>query len=1005
MGSNRYHRCKPCWENDRFRACIIPAVTLDAIPVATTEVVSDSGLSGRFLPRCLAVSRGYVRLGSLALLFLLSSALSSFAQRYTYRQYDSASGLTDLTVHCFMQDRTGYLWAGTDNGLFRYDGNHFLGFDAEDGLPHPTARALAESPEGVVWVATNGGIARFTGNRFQTVDAGEPGIFRAIAFDSHGRLYAESSTGILRGVSDGAGNYRFQKIVNGAIRGLSVQGDDVWFARDQDVWHLDGDREERTGTPNGLPPDRWISIVQDPQGNLWVLSESRLFERAHGASRFQERATGLHETFNISVYADRLGRVYISSYAGVAVLDHDQLTLIDANHGLPADGVTSALVDRGGSLWLGTLGKGIIRQLGRGDWLSWNKQDGLLHNLIWAIHRDRVGKIWVGSSGGVNTLNPQGKVDLSWRGPHGRQATEVHALAEAPNGEIYAATYPNGVTRFSSSGKPPHNFRAGSVLSAGWLQSMTFDRSGRLWATGANGCFHSRLPVASGDLELEKVDIPGIAQATPFFEVLADRDTIWAASAQGLARLSDGHWRVFKQHDGLKSDSVLVVAPGAGAVWIAYENAIGLSKLEFDGDRFKLTHFTKQTGLASDEIFGVVFDTAGRLWASSDSGVDRLDHGRWVHFDRDGGLIWNDTNSQALEADSEGNVWVGTSSGLSRYSNPKYRSADAPPAVVLTSIQGESHSWSAGDHPNLPYKHRFLSLQFAALDFADEGHIRYRYRLLGDETDWHETREHTATFERLPAGDYRFQVIAAGPDDRWTAQPVEFAFTIIAPWWRTWWFFLVCIGTSILLIRIFYNLRMKTLLQQKRRLEALVAARTAELTESHRLLEEIANRDVLTSLPNRRKFTEQFRARLTKARTFNERFALLLIDLDNFKQVNDTIGHDAGDKVLVETANRLRECVREYDCVARLGGDEFAIILFGEFDENSIYNICDRIMSYNSIGIIVNGHELKVGSSVGIALYPDDGNSEDSLYKASDVALYDAKQKRSNYSFRSDVVT
>lgn len=103
--------------------------------------------------------------------------------------------------------------------------------------------------------------------------------------------------------------------------------------------------------------------------------------------------------------------------------------------------------------------------------------------------------------------------------------------------------------------------------------------------------------------------------------------------------------------------------------------------------------------------------------------------------------------------------------------------------------------------------------------------------------------------------------------------------------------------------------------------------------------------------------------------------------------------------VLIETAKRLRASVREYDCVARLGGDEFAIILFSTFDDASIQAICNRIISHGSVGIPFNGQTLKIGSSIGVALYPNDGQNVESLYKASDMALYVAKQRRSSYSF------
>jgi len=922
-----------------------------------------------------------------------------FAQRYTYRQYDSASGLTDMAVHCLLQDRAGFIWAGTDNGLFRYDGSHFRAFHADDGLPHPTVRAIAESPQGVVWVGTNDGVAKFIGNRFQNVEVGSSGHVLALAFDSLGRLYVESPTGLIRGIADGAGNYRFQKVASGAIRGIFVHQEDIWFVRDKDLWHLKGDREERVGSPNGLPEDLWNSIVQDAKGNLWVSSESRLFERPRGQSRFQERTTGLRKTVYTAIYADAQSRVYVSSFAGVAVLDGDERTLIDAAHGLPADSIYSVLVDREGSLWLGAMGNGLIRQLGRGDWLSWKTEDGLLNNTVWAIHRDKAGQTWIGSNGGVNVIDPHGKVTRSWSSRDGLAANEVHSLAEGPNGDIYAATYPNGISRFSSSGKLLDNSRSASVLAAGWIQTIAFDHQGQLWAGGKDGCFRSRRPLGAGDLELDRVQIPGMAKDTEFFEVMADGDTLWAASSHGLARLTNGQWRIFTQKDGLKSDAVFVVARGGDALWISYEDSMGLSKLEIKGSQIKRTDFTTKNGLASDEVFGIVFDTAGRLWASSDAGVDLFDHGQWRHFGREDGLIWIDSDSLALEADREGNVWVGTSAGLSRYSPPRLRSADTPPPVVLTNIEGESRQWNPGDHPELPFNQRSLFVQFAALNYAEEDHVRFRYRLLGYETRWKETTERGVHFERLPAGHYLFQAIASGPNDVWTAQPVEFAFSVIAPWWQTWWFRLTSLVLVLMLLRALYRLRVIVFIEHNHRLQRLVAERTVELKESHRKLEEIAYCDMLTQLPNRREFTRRLRARIEMALRKNERFALLLIDLDHFKNINDTYGHDAGDLVLIETAKRLRASVRNYDCVARLGGDEFAIILFSIFDKAAIEETCNRIMNYSSVGIPFNGQTLEIGSSVGVAMYPDDGQTEESLLKESDMALYVAKRSRSSYSF------
>jgi diguanylate cyclase (GGDEF)-like protein len=933
----------------------------------------------------------------------LISCVSGLAQHSTFRQYDAADGLTDMTVYSLLQDHTGYIWVGTDNGLFRYDGSRFLAFRDEDGLPDSTVLGMAESPQGVLWVATRGGVVRQSGRRFEAVNDGVSGVIRAVAFDSLGRVYLKSADGIVRGTREGAEDYRFQMIVRGKVGGLWVHGTGAWFSRDGDLWRLHGEQAERIGSPAGLPGDKWSAILGDLRGNLWAESATHLYELPHGESRFVDRSMGLPHASLLGLDADSLGRVFVSTDAGVVILDGEQRTTIDAQHGLPADGVRQVMLDREGSLWLGTEGGGLIRRLGRGQWLSWKKADGLLHNTIWTVHRDSAGQAWVGSSGGLNLIDSSGNVTGSWTSHNGLVGNEVYALAEGPGGDMYVATYPSGMSRFSQQGDLVKTYRSPSVLSAGWVMAMAVDREGRLWTVGSAGCYRSRLPIGSGEPTFERVEIPGMGEETSFFDVRMDKDgVVWIGSSRGMARYSNGQWKVFTERDGLKASGVASIAFGQGAVWVGYRDAHGLTRLRIDGERVKATHFTRQDGLSSDRIYALVFDSSARLWASSDAGVNVLDQGRWRHYYREDGLVWNDTDSLALDSGPDGSVWVGTSAGLSRYSPPRYPAAETAPAVVITAIEGGSRQWEASDRPTLPFQKRTLIVHYSALSYAAESRTRFRYRLQGG--DWTLTREKSVRFEGLPAGDYVFQVIAAGANGL-SSLPTEFSFSITPPWWQSWWFVTACLAAALLLASALWRLRVRVLIEQKKRLESQVAGRTAELVESHRQLEEIASCDMLTSLPNRRKFTQRFRIRLETACSRGERFALMLIDLDGFKRINDTFGHDAGDAVLVETAIRLLASVRQTDCVARLGGDEFAILIFAAYDPVDIEEIRTRIVSYIDVGIRYEERELTVGSSVGVAVFPMDGNDETSLYKSADLALYEAKRARPRSLLRAPAST
>lgn len=153
----------------------------------------------------------------------------------------------------------------------------------------------------------------------------------------------------------------------------------------------------------------------------------------------------------------------------------------------------------------------------------------------------------------------------------------------------------------------------------------------------------------------------------------------------------------------------------------------------------------------------------------------------------------------------------------------------------------------------------------------------------------------------------------------------------------------------------------------------------------------LANYDILTNLPNRSLFHDRLQQAIMHARRRQEHFALLFIDLDGFKAVNDNFGHDYGDALLVEVGQRLREMVRTSDTVARLGGDEFTIILTATALETDATLVAEKIITRLTEPFIIRGEEIRMGASIGVAIYPEQGSDNDNLLKAADRAMYQAK--------------
>ncbi|WP_420231611.1 EAL domain-containing protein [Pseudomonas sp. ABY48] len=167
-------------------------------------------------------------------------------------------------------------------------------------------------------------------------------------------------------------------------------------------------------------------------------------------------------------------------------------------------------------------------------------------------------------------------------------------------------------------------------------------------------------------------------------------------------------------------------------------------------------------------------------------------------------------------------------------------------------------------------------------------------------------------------------------------------------------------------------------------------------------IEYLAYHDGLTALPNRSRFSKLLSQNISEASRYRRQLAVLFIDLDRFKQVNDTLGHDAGDQLLKEVALRLKGCLRTSDTVARLGGDEFVILLPQLSDDKDVATTAQKILGAIARPFNLQGQEFRVTASVGISVFPQDGLDEQTLKKNADIAMYQAKQcGKNNFQFYS----
>jgi signal transduction histidine kinase/DNA-binding response OmpR family regulator/streptogramin lyase len=765
----------------------------------------------------------------------LAFAVPVKAQQYSFRHYGAAEGLQNMAVLSLAQDRDGYIWVGSEGGLYRYDGTRFRLMGPAEGLPCGTEiHTLYVAADGALWTNACNQIFRFDGRIFRSVRGLNGPLHGAqrIAEDDQGHVIVSTTTGLQEVLPFSGGSFdlrphRLPAALEGKpLQGILRHGSQLWFGCNLHMCLEEGGRFSIFGPESGLPEDSWDGIAVAPDGTLWARSPSRLYRRPPGNDHFtQEKLDIGTSMFWGAITITRDGSVMVPTDQGLAIRGAGGWTVVDRQRGLRTDMTSATLEDRGGSLWIGLIGAGIARWLGRGEWESWTVAQGLPSDLIWSILRDRKGALWVGTSLGLARLDRQSR-PTTWTKKSGLGGDNVRWLGETADGSIWAVSRPGGLARLDpASGKIRVISRQDLACDA--PGSIFVDRLDHLWMATACGVFLNSRPAVSD--HFIRIDQPESLQRRAWYMTMDSEGAMWITNPDGLWRLSEGVWRHYGKSEALLSGDPYVPVLGPdGALWLRHRMDAGVERLQLSGDRILHVDSIVPANPQSNDVTAFHgFDVFGNFWRGTANGVAVLSAKFWTEISTEDGLIWNDCDGEAFWADSDGSVWIGTSGGLAHY-RPRSVALEVPAAdPTITSLQ-------------ISQRPRIVRAEFSSLNYKYEQLVHFGYRL--DDGQWIDTAERVVSVAGLGPGHHRLEIRSRIRDAPFSPRTATVDFQTEPMWFETWWLrglaFLAGAASVWGIVRWRHGL----LQRRNRELECAVRQRTAELEVEHTKVLEEKNR-------------------------------------------------------------------------------------------------------------------------------------------------------------------
>ena len=787
---------------------------------------------------------------------------STFGQVYQFKEFNIEEGLSNKFVYTVAEDNNGFIWIGTGEGLFKFDGFEFIVSEMDDSLTNGLITSSYLDVNGILWFGHNSGqITTYDGSEFKLLETSDDvkSSIVGITGDGNGNVFiASQNSGLLKVDKDFNVEVFIEDFSGDLLYAIQFAGNNNFLIGNSEGLSLYKYKDDSFIKEYTIKELEYITVQSIMSGNkdniFWIGTEDSGF--------------------------------YLLEAKG-EMFDSYELTNFGEKYELAYENVQSVLEDNENTLWVSTFGKGLFKlipdnkqEYAYKDIIHFSTENGLSHNFIKTVYQDWEGNYWIGTFGNGLSFSVDETLTIQYQ--------DIDAL----NGDVLSVAETDSylwlggnevIAKINKSNNEYVILGSAKGLPKDKIVAMYADENQKLWiGTEKSGIYQL-------DVKTNKVRSyyqSNNSMGNSINHITGNSDNVWISTQNGVLvfDLKSGSSKLYNTAQGLPHNNIKSVFIDSDKnPWVAtrshgifvlnselnysiegnvnlvftsiaedvngdlWAGTYGDGIFKFEQDSIK--YYSTDNGLKSNYCYTAISDNIDKVWVGHGLGMSSIDinTGEVTILSTEKG-IKGDCNYNATIKQKNGVILTGTTNGLVVYDRSKEKENVFPPKLNITKLLFSDIKVDISKPIVLPYKVYKLNIGFVGLSYSDPVGVSYQYMLDGYDLEWSDVNKNrTASYPRVEDGNYTFILKACNSEGFCVEEPLEIKISIRPPFWKTWWFISIAILTGLGIIYSYIKYREKKQKEMQEYLEHELQKRTKEVYAQKEEL-EIKNRDITDSI-------------------------------------------------------------------------------------------------------------------------------------------------------------